>query len=130
MINFLLIFSNFGIAVLRIILGVIMIYHGLPKIKNFKKMVPEFEKMGFHPGSFWLLIVALLEFIGGIFLVFGFLVQIVSLLLVIQFLVIILKLKKGNFSQMEFDLLILGTALALIFLGAGALSVDRIFFAF
>lgn len=129
MLNILLVFGNWGITILRIIFGVIFIKHGWPKIKSLKDTAKGFSEMGFKPGIFWGTIVALLEFVGGWFLIFGLLTQIVSLLLALQFLVILFTLKrKSSFKDYEYDLLILAVALALMVLGGGNLSLDNLLF--
>jgi putative oxidoreductase len=129
MLNILLVFGNWGITILRIIFGVIFIKHGWPKIKSLKDTAKSFSEMGFKPGIFWGTIVALLEFVGGWFLIFGLLTQIVSLLLALQFLVILFTLKrKSSFKDYEYDLLILAVALALMVLGGGNLSLDNLLF--
>lgn len=129
MLNVFLVFADWGITVLRIIFGIIFVKHGWPKIKSLKDTAKNFGEMGFKPGVFWGTIVALLEFVGGWFLIFGLLTQLVSLLLVLQFLVILLFLKrKAAFKDYEFDLLILAVALALMVLGSGNLSLDAILF--
>ncbi len=129
MIQPLLVFSDWGIFVLRVVLGLIMVAHGLPKVKNLKKTAESFKGMGFWPAGFWATVVAFVEFGGGLALIFGFLTQFFALLIAIQFIVILLKLKfkpeakfKGGY---EFDLLIFASALILATLGGGALSLER-----
>lgn len=129
MLNVFLVFADWGITILRIILGVIFVKHGWPKIKSLKDTAKAFSEMGFKPGIFWGTVVALLEFVGGWFLIFGLLTQLVSLLLVLQFLVILFTLKrKAAFKDYEFDLLILAVSLALLVLGGGNLSLDSVLF--
>ncbi len=130
MIQVFYLYSDLALFLLRLILGGILIYHGLPKLKNFKETAVGFAQMGFKPGKFWTLIVVLVEFLGGIFIVFGFLTQLVGLLVFLQFLVIIIKLKllkKASFKETEFDLLILASSLILLTVGSGIISLDNIF---
>ncbi len=125
MIQPLLVFGDVGIAVLRVILGLIMIVHGWPKIKDIKGTAAWMGQK-FKPGIFWAVVVSLTEFVGGIFLIVGFFTQVVSLLLAIEFIVIILAMNfsKGFKGGYEFDLLILASALALLALGSGHYSLD------
>lgn len=105
-----------------------MIAHGLPKIKNIKGTADGFHSMGFKPAPFWAILVALIELVGGIALVLGFFVQIVAPIIALQFLVILIKVKKlKNFSEFEYDLLILASALVLMTVGGGMYSLDRFF---
>lgn len=129
MFNILLVFADWGITVLRIVLGIIFIKHGWPKLKSLKETAKNFSEMGFKPGMFWGTVVALLEFVGGLFLIGGLLTQLVALLAVLQFLVILFFVKrKAGFSGYEFDLLILASFFALMVLGGGNLSLDAFLF--
>ncbi len=114
MFPFFWIFSNWAIFFLRIILGVILVAHGWPKLKNLKSTAEWLSSVGFKPGNFWAPVVAIVEFVGGLLLIVGILVQPISILLIIQFLIInIWKIatKKPLVNGFEFDLLILGAAL-------------------
>src|SRR3989344_6451101 len=129
MIQPLLVFSDWGILALRLALGLILVVHGWPKIKNLRGTAGNFETMGFKPGIFWGTIVALLEFVGGLFVLAGLFTQLVSLFVALEFLIILLKLKRGSSfaGGYEFDLLILASALSLAMLGSGAFSLDQFF---
>jgi putative oxidoreductase len=128
MIQPLLVFSDWGILALRVVLGLILVVHGWPKIKNLKGTAEWMGQM-FKPPMFWAAAVALTEFVGGLFLVFGLLTQVVAFLIAIQFIVIILRmnLKKGFVGGYEFDLLILAAALLLLTVGGGSYSLDSFF---
>ena len=128
MVQFLLLFDNWALLILRVILGLILLIHGWPKIKNLKATSQSFSAMGFKPAMFWGTIVALVEFLGGLALIGGLLVQVVAFLVAIQFIVIILKVKrdKGFAGGYEFDLLIIATALILFTIGGGAFGLDNI----
>lgn len=104
-----------------------MVAHGLPKIRNLKGTAKNFVDMGFKPGMFWGTIVAFLEFVGGIGLIFGFLTQLIALLIAIEFIVIILKPKRGRkfAGGYDFDLLIVAAALLIATIGSGALSLEE-----
>lgn len=121
-----LVFSDWGILILRVVLGLILLVHGWPKIKNLKATGEGFQAMGFKPAIFWGVVVAVIEFFGGLALILGLLTQIIALLVAVQFLVAILKVKakRGLVNGYEFDLLILAAALALAALGGGVFSAD------
>ncbi len=123
-----LFFSDWGLLVLRFVLGLILVYHGLPKIKSLNQTKENFKNMGLRLASFWAVLVSFLEFFGGLLLIFGLLTQIIALLVFLQFLFIVFFLKrKAKFDEKEFDLLILASALALIVLGGGVYSLDFYF---
>lgn len=122
-----------GLLVMRIALGAVMIAHGYPKLfhggfgQTTAVMVAH---LGF-PG-FLGYVVTYLEFIGGMMIVIGVFTRVVGLLFAGEMLVAILKvhLSKGIGTQGGVDLpLVCGAiALALVFFGAGLISVDHLVF--
>jgi putative oxidoreductase len=122
-------FSDWGLLILRATLGLILLFHGWPKIKNLKNTAGDFEMMGFKPGIFWGTLFTFVEFFGGLAIIFGTFTQLVAFIVAIQFIVILLKVKRGQSfaGGVEFDLLILAVAFAIFTLGAGALSFDSIY---
>ncbi len=127
MIPYLLTYSDWGILALRVVVGLILLSHGVPKIKNIRGTAEWIGKM-FKPGIFWAVLVSVFEVFGGISLIVGFLTQVVAAFVVVQFIVIILRVngKKGLVGGYELDLIILASVLALLVLGGGAMSVDHV----
>ena len=117
---------------LRWALAAIFLVHGWAKLKNLKQTAAWFGSIGFKPGFFCGTAVALLEFFGGgVAFAIGFLVQPVAILLALQFVTIIvwqLSQKRAFMGGWELDLVILGALLVLAANGAGAFSLDRLFF--
>lgn len=125
MIQFLFVFSDLGILALRVFLGLILVKHGWPKISKLKETSASFAGMGFKPAFFWAVVVAIVEFVGGLGLIAGLFTQIFAALIFLQFLVIIFKLKRRTgFGSWEFDGLIAASALTLLFLGSGYFSLE------
>lgn len=126
MIQPLLPFYDWAILALRIVLGVILLAHGLPKLKNFSGTTQWFLSVGFKPATFWTGIAIAVEVLGGVLLIAGLFTQIVAALCVVQFLVALLKVKrtKGLVGGYELDLLIVAVAVLLMTSGAGSMSVD------
>jgi putative oxidoreductase len=125
----LLLQSGWGLLVLRMAFGAIMIVHGFPKIKNIRKTGSDFAALGFRPGIVWGGAAAFLELFGGAALVIGiFTVPIAVLFALESFVLMIWKIAKhGAFlGGWEFDLLILASAIALFFSGAGTISLDHL----
>ena len=123
----LFVYSGIGLFVLRVVLGVVFIVHGYPKLfRNFSQTVGFFESIGIRPGRMWVFIVGAVEFFGGIALIAGFATQLVAALIVINMLVAIakVKFKQGFVGGYEFDLALLAMAAALIFTGPGAFAID------
>lgn len=113
----LLIFGNFSIFLLKVVLGAVLIPHGWQKLKDLNGAAKWMGGVGFKPGKLWALIVGLLEFVGGIFLIFGFFVQIISAFLIVQFIAILIwkiKNKQKLVGGYELDLIIFGVSLLLL----------------
>lgn len=127
MIQPLFVFSDWGILILRVILGLVLIFHGWPKLKHLPETATSFGGMGFRPGILWATIAVIVELGGGAFLIAGFLTQLAALLAAIQFAAIIVKLKfkQGLVGGYELDLLIFGAAVILTTLSGGSLSLDN-----
>lgn len=110
----------------RLVMGLVMIYFGWPKIKDLKQNAEDFVKMGFKPGWLWGTPVALLEFFGGIFLIVGFFVPIWAAGMVVHMTTGAIwksaKTDKG-FSDWSYDLLLLVSALVLLAFGQGSISL-------
>ena len=118
-------------TILRLALGVIFLAHGWKKLAGDKTQFAGWlESIKFKPGKFWGWIVTLVEFFGGISLLFGFLIQPAAMILAIEFLIIIFWARRGQPFMLaeghgrEFDVLILFALLALLVLGPGAWAID------
>lgn len=128
----LLVYGDFAPFVLRIVLGIAFIVHGYPKLFN-KESREGFAgwlgSIGIKPGKFWALVVGVVEFFGGLALILGVYTQIVALLIVVNMLVAMWKVKWGKVGftaqgGWELDLAYLAIALSLIFTGPGAWGID------
>ncbi len=119
---------DFGALILRVTVGTLLATHGYPKLTSGLKSVHDWLAAAGIPGVLGPL-VGVLEFAGGLSLVVGFLTPVVAALFVLEFLGIIAtgkKLGKSKFGDYEKDLFFLGAALALVLLGGGKYSVDRL----
>ncbi|HEY4499769.1 MAG TPA: DoxX family protein [Candidatus Paceibacterota bacterium] len=106
----LLVFDQLALFVLRVFVGVLFVIHGAPKLKNLRTTWQNFEAMGFKPGKIWGTIPAFLESIGGFFIIIGFLVQPIAVLLVAQMGVAAgwrIKNKHSFVNGYELDLLLI-----------------------
>jgi len=127
--------SDIALLVIRIILGVIFIAHGYPKIFVFG--IPGFAKflggLGVPLPGLFAVIVSLVEFVGGIVLILGIFSRWVGLLLAINMIVatLLVKVKVGLIAPMdkpgvgaELDLALFACALAILVFGPGSISVE------
>jgi putative oxidoreductase len=120
-----------GLLIARVVLGAIMIAHGYPKVFHggLHKTTAMVASMGM-PG--WLgYPLAATEFLGGILLVVGLLTRYVSVAVLIDMTVAILKVHlKNGFTgpgNYQFPLALAAMALLLILYGGGAISLDWLF---
>jgi putative oxidoreductase len=120
-----------GIALVRIITGILFIAHGYQKLFVFgiAGATAGFTQMGVPAPTITAPAVTILELLGGIALVLGLLTRIAALGLVIDMLgaIFLVHLKNGFFlpNGVEFALTLLVTSLALVIAGAGAFSIDE-----
>ena len=116
--------------VLRLFVGALFILHGWPKMKDLKGSAAWVRSTGWAWAAPFAYPFGILEFLGGIALVFGLLTRIVAILFVLEMLATTLfsriKLGKKLVGGYELDLLYLAGALAVALLGAGAFSLDAV----
>lgn len=125
---------DIAIFILRLCLGVIFIAHGLqkvfgffggPGIEGFSKMV---AGIGANPAIAWAWAAALVELIGGIFLILGILPRLSAAAIGVIMVVAIVAVHgpSGFFMSVggfEYQLLILGVCLSIVLTGAGKISL-------
>lgn len=137
---------SIAILILRVFVGALFIVHGAPKLYGpaRKQMRDSMKQLGI-PGPLFDL-VGLLEFLGGIALIIGFLTRIAASLLALEMLgTTILTLTKlyyapiprgyaepmfkatrGYMFGWELDSVLLASGLAIAIIGPGALSIDSL----
>ena len=123
---------GYGLALLRVVLGVILTYHGYLKLfttgpTGFKATVTFFAAVGLPLPLYSALLVAVLEFAGGLLLILGLLTRWSSMLLFIQMLVALAVVHAKNGFMVgvggyEYVLLILASLFAVFACGAGKLA--------
>jgi putative oxidoreductase len=118
-----------ALLVLRLVLGIIMIGHGYPKVfGGLHHHVQMVSGLGL-PG--WLAYCsAAAEFLGGILVVVGLLTRLAALAITVNLAVAIVKVHwhnglLGN-GGYQFPLALAAIAFALIFLGAGPIALESL----
>ena len=119
----------------RIIVGIIMFAHGLQKLTevvpgNFGGQV--LAGLGVPLPVFMGYVVTLVELVGGLLLIVGFLSRLAALLLTIDLVIAILLVKVNvgfisgsSGTGAELDLALIAGFLVILFAGPGRLSVDH-----
>jgi len=121
---------------LRIVVGVLFIMHGRPKLFGPQRpqMVEFLRQVGIPLPTVGVFLSGIVEFGAGILLILGLLVPIAGFLLLINMLVAtyvsVAKLNKPLLAiekpGYEYDLVLIAVALAFVLFGAGRLSLDAL----
>lgn len=124
--------TSWASLILRLVIGILFIVHGYPKIKNLKKTAKFTKSIGFKPAMFWAFVLAATEFFGGIALVIGFATRVASVFLFVAMLVAtyykIFVWNSPFTSQKqegyEWDLVLMAGLAAIFLLSSGIWSLD------
>lgn len=122
--------SRWGMVPLRLVVGLVFIMHGGMKLFSFgfSGTTAFMHQVGIPLPAVAGVVVMFVELLGGIALVVGLFTRWASLLLAVDMLVVILKVRlHGGFfapNGFEHELTLLGAVLTLAMLGAGAVSLD------
>jgi putative oxidoreductase len=122
---------NAGLLVLRIVIGVTFLAHGLDKLADPSGAEQLFASLSIPVPGVMAPFVAVTETVGGLMLIAGVATPLVGAALAIDMLVAYLtaKLGEGFFARKggaELELLLGGGSLALVLTGAGRFSVDAL----
>ena len=125
---------DLGLALLRVVLGVIFISHGAPNLfGGMEGQAGFFSSLGIPLPVIVAWAVGLLEFFGGIALLIGLLVTPVSLLLAIHMFagIVLVHAPRGWYvlgpeanGGVEFSVLLAASLMMLVFGGPGLASMD------
>jgi putative oxidoreductase len=123
-----------GLAILRVVLGVIFIAHGAPSVFGGMEGTTELMRsLGVPLPLVAAWAISLLEFLGGISLIAGLLVTPVALFLIVHMMmgVILVHAERGFYvlgpnanGGIEFSLLLAASLLMLVFGGPGLAAMD------
>jgi putative oxidoreductase len=120
-------------TILRVVAGIFFVVYGWNKLQDTAGWQAMLTGLGFPAPLLLSWFVLLLELVGGAALILGLLVRPLALLFAIEMVVSSVTVKLGlgfapvgaDMAGIELDLALLATALALVILGPGRLSVDR-----
>lgn len=126
--------QNVGLLVLRGITGVIFVAHGWPKLASGASGTAQFlGQLGVPAPAAAAWLVTVLEFFGGIALIAGAFVVLLSSLFIVHMAlgIALVHLSNGFYvvgpgqGGVEFNLLLIASLLTLILVGSGAPAVDE-----
>jgi putative oxidoreductase len=126
-------YKNFGLLIIRVGLGILFVYHGLPKLIGGPS---KWEPLGKAAGSVglhflptvWGLICALTETFGGVLVIVGLAFRPVCILLVLNLIVaavFIYHVSGGSFLDATHAIEDAIVFAGLVFIGPGKYSVDK-----
>lgn len=120
-----------ALLILRCVLALIYLYHGYPKLAHPSDAMRDFFVSHGFP-AYFLSVAGILECFGALLLFLGLFTRITGLLLAIEMAVAIWKVHSTNgilaVKDYEFPLALAAGCFILATIGAGTLSLDRIFF--
>ena len=128
--------ARYGLALLRIVLGIAMLVHGWGKLNGGVDNVAGFfgGMLGIPAPGLMAWVVTIVELVGGILLVVGFLTQIAGILIALDMLGAILfayLLRGAPFIEngavsWEKEAVFAAAALCIVLAGPGAWSIDDV----
>lgn len=118
-------YSDLALLLLRIGVGLTFVLAGWGKLTGIEGVQQFFGNLGIPLAGIMAWVVAIIEFLGGLMVLFGAKARIPNLLLAIIMVVALFTTKLGGeFSAARVELLLLMMTLALSILGSGKYSVD------
>jgi putative oxidoreductase len=117
-----------GLLILRVVLGIIMLSHGWPKLTNLGGTIDGFTGMGIPLPALSALFATLAEVGGGLLMLLGALTDVAGLLFAIDMLgaITFVHAKNGfavNEGGVEWPLALLAMALTVALAGPGRYSI-------
>ena len=122
---------TFGPLIVRLVPGILFLTNGWPKLINLKQTQGYFNMMGLPTEM--VLLIGLLEFIGGLFLIIGLLTRVVSLLFAIEmisaFIIVniskVIILPEGyELGLLSMPILFMAISISLLLTGPGKFSIE------
>jgi len=116
---------NFGMFILRVVLGLLVASHGYAKLIKFSSL--RYKFMNFmHLGSTTSLsLVIFAELFCSIFLILGLFTRLASVFTIITMFVVVFVASHGNiFDQGERGAIYLATSIMILLCGPGKISID------
>ena len=118
--------ASFGVLVLRVAISVMMLTHGLNKLSNFSAISQNFDPIGLG-GTLSLSLVIFAEVFCSIALLLGLFTRLATIPLIVAMCVATFVAHAGQeFAAKELALLYLTFYIAILIIGPGRFSIDRL----
>jgi putative oxidoreductase len=116
---------SFAPLVLRLVLGAILLTHGMIKFMHLRGAIQSFSHIGIPLAGVVTPLIALLEVVGGLGLILGVGTRLFAVLLAGELLIAILtaRLSAGFVDGYEFELALIAGLISLLLSGPGRLAL-------
>jgi uncharacterized membrane protein YphA (DoxX/SURF4 family) len=125
---FLLDYQFYGPTILRLVVGIYIIWLGSSKLPSIQpSLMAFFESLGLKPAAYYLYPLAVGEIVAGLCLVAGFMTQIAAgVIAIISFVSLIISSRnpEAKLRAPAEYMFVLVIALALLVMGAGKIAFD------
>lgn len=118
-----------GLLIMRLAVGSVFVWQGAQKLfGGMDKVTGMVSGLGFPAPTFFAWVLALVEFIGGIAIILGSGIVLMSILLTVAMLVAFFAVHNASFAQGGMGaFLLIGSTLGFAFTGAGKYNLCRAF---
>ncbi|RNI35640.1 DoxX family protein [Hanamia caeni] len=118
---------NFGMLVLRVVLGVLLISHGYSKLISFSSLRYKFLNFLHMGPTLSLALVIFAEFFCSIFLILGLFTRVAVIPIVIAMTVVVFVATHGEIlGRGEMGAIYLAASITILFCGPGKISLDGV----
>lgn len=116
---------NFGMFILRVVTGLLLVNHGYSKLIQFSTLRYKFMNFMSLGSTISLSLIIFAEFFCGIFLVLGLFTRFACIPIIVAMSVIVFSVTRGHiFDEGEKSAIYLAATIAILFCGPGKISVD------
>ncbi|MEO7314785.1 MAG: DoxX family protein [Ginsengibacter sp.] len=116
---------NFGMLVLRVVLGILVISHGYAKLISFNKLQHTFMNFMGLGSTVSLTLIIFAELFCSVFLILGLFTRFAVIPIIIGMFVVVFMASNGDiFGPGEKGMMYLAASITILFCGPGRISVD------
>lgn len=116
---------NFGMLLLRVVLGILLISHGYSKLVAFNTLKHTFMNFMGLGSTVSLLLIIFAEVFCSVFLILGLFTRFAAIPIIIAMFVVVFMVSNGDvFGAGEKGMIYLASAITILFCGPGKISVD------